>query len=1485
MSRLGGPPIASNGIPVGATVYMESPTSPQYGHVGIMGSDGKVWHWSGSKVLNQSLDHLSSRGFIPYSWGWHGGTPLSYIEAMALDSLLQQRKGQNCGKSQCQKWVGLTYSDALNTSYISSGGSAKIAGSKWGVNSLNGDLSILKDYSSNPFFAFSHASGTDSHKGGLALIGDEGLVNNKSGLFPELVILPNGEIALMGTHGPVLTNLPKGTEVLNNTDTNEFIGVNSYADGTGVDNLKIKDLTVTGDLTVEGNENISGDLNAEDSKYDSVIDETKVSQYTENFENMLDQITGERESTQRILEETYKKNNYKIPVLSEYERLANQAIDPTTRYSYKLNRDLYSRDDEISNYKMLANDASKKYNEALYNMGLAIEQGADVEVVKAWSEIVNKYKDQMIEAEQAIENSLDATMQAFQTFADEVNGIYNNIKENFDADYENGWLGEKTNSNYYNPLIEAADERIKGLEKAYNGALQSAINTYLELGYNLEVATSKAMEEEEVIALNKERKSAVRERTQIELDRTNDRVANYERVNQKIEEQLGYNTNLSDSQFRDVYNDKTANIRRMISEDNRALKNIENMSPEDQKALIDRLNKNSKELIDAQSAYIDNILNNAKRLTDASVNERDKKLSVGGITTYDENGKSIFEKNIEDFKEEGEAIAQAIVDTRVNLTAEAKRMGITDEDEIEEYINNNEKMISLNEQHLDNLKKQSEEHRKIRDYTLEQLNNEKKLLDLAKENEWASKANIQNYYDSVDESLDAQIAAQKKYLESKNLSEEEYQQTKMAIAELEREKHNNALQRMQDTQAFYEKEYNAMTYMVNEYITALGDEKETISETYDEEIDKLQKVNNAKERSIKLTELQNNLENAQNEKKRVYRAGVGFVYEQNREAVKKAKDELEAFYRQDQIDNLTKAKEMETKILDERIEKWNKYLEAIEKVYKTAERNHNINILENLLGVEGWQGVFNELNADMSDFNINYEDGNKIYYGKWTGFLEKYTDLSEKIYNKLEESVGLLKDIKPFITSNADPENKNASIDEVNAKYKQDDIQDYEDKNSVKSWKDKRWRNKVRDFSAVYSTEEGRAFAKGLFTQSEATTMHEQKHTELLAFVREYGLNNIFDIIRGKEDNVTEYSLTELKDAFRIGFDNKLALGELTYSKADIMNDLLNVENGEFDISGTTKEFLSKHSDYLDSLLEMSEEELTKNYGVTKEELQLIKEVRDKMIQEAYATSLTVSEFEEKLSGILSSADMLNANKYFTDNRTAWIDKYGNDYEAALQGAKYGERIDGVEQSIAREHKKIKVINKLIDENEDIAALIRSIDDSGVKTIDGVDFTKEELEKIRAEKIWMNYRSGKYNQIGVDGKVDHYKTLEYVAGLADDVDGVEDKNDIGAFSGGIGTFWDALLKHSFGETGIEELSKTIHTLVEGQTKALDETNTTLFDAVYKNTEGQMKYESTNAGATQAAPNFNLYNYYIAKESNTLEKAIDASGQIKDTYNK
>ena len=114
----------------------------------------------------------------------------------------------------------------------------------------------------------------------------------------------------------------------------------------------------------------------------------------------------------------------------------------------------------------------------------------------------------------------------------------------------------------------------------------------------------------------------------------------------------------------------------------------------------------------------------------------------------------------------------------------------------------------------------------------------------------------------MDDILDEQIKAQKEYMRSNYLSEEAYNEAKMKLASLQREKFNNDLQRMQDVQSFYNKQYEAMNYIVNEYIDALNNEKDNIAETYDDEIEKLEKISNTKERIIKLTELQNNLDNA-----------------------------------------------------------------------------------------------------------------------------------------------------------------------------------------------------------------------------------------------------------------------------------------------------------------------------------------------------------------------------------------------------------------------------------------------------------------------------------------------------------------------------------------------------------------------------------------------------------------------------------------------
>ena len=989
-----------------------------------------------------------------------------------------------------------------------------------------------------------YAQGTKTHQGGLALVGDEGLFKHSSKAFPEIVILPDGKISLMGTEGPVLANLPKGTEVLNNSDTKKMINISSYADGT--------------DPNVEKKE--------EEKK------EKTEEEYKKGWTEYLDDLLKVDERTVALLTENFNKNNEKIPHLNELSNLEKSIYDPVIRGSYQREIELYGQKDDIDYYKKLSDNAKELRNEAMSNLRLAIEKGASLTELQALENIAEKAQEEFEKNEQAIENSVKSLTEAFTNFAEKINDVYENVKTNLDFSYDNGLIGEKTNDNYYNILRVYSENRVKDLNKNLEDAIKRITDAYIEIGYSTEVAYSKAMESSEIMNIKRDRDQAINDRKQIEIDANQNAIAKYERANSRIEERLGYNSDLLDTQFGEVFETRMKNTKSMIEEDKRFLAENENLSYEQRNEIIDRINTNTKAMITDTSNLINNILNNSKKRVEASVNEREKQLSVGGIR----NSEKIYTKNIKDFEKEAEAIVQALADTKSKLREEAILNGLTNEKDIEEYINNHSEIISLNEQYLDTLKKQAEEHKKILDYTVQRLDNEKELLDLSKENEWASISNIQDYYASMDDILDGQIQAQKEYMRSNYLSEDEYNQAKIKLANLQREKFNNDLQRMQDVQSFYNKQYEAMNYIINEYISALNDEKDNIAETYDDEIEKLEKISNTKERIIKLTELQNNLDNAQNEKKRVYRAGVGFVYEQDREAIKKAKDELDNFYEQDQIDNLNKAKEMESKILDDRIEKWQKYLESIEKIYKTAERNENINILENLLGVEGWHGIFNELNTDMEGFIKKYDDGSKIYQGLWDNFLKNYEILSTKIYNKLKESVDVLRSIPKFSTSDVTPDDKKVSDDVKNLNNT-----NYFDPEMIKkygSWKDPS-RRYIRDFKGVAKSKELQE--KYNMDKDAAEYYHEQKWAELFDF---YSKNQelVENIVLGKANNTTEYSIPELLDSIYTGYVKLYKNGMLSLEELESRMDVFTLASENIAIENID---LKKKKDSIKSLL------------------------------------------------------------------------------------------------------------------------------------------------------------------------------------------------------------------------------------------------------------------------------------------------------------
>ena len=153
--------------------------------------------------------------------------------------------------------------------------------------------------------------------------------------------------------------------------------------------------------------------------------------------------------------------------------------------------------------------------------------------------------------------------------------------------------------------------------------------------------------------------------------------------------------------------------------------------------------------------------------------------------------------------------------------------------------------------------------------------------------------------------------------------------------------------------------------------------------------DSLDEVNKQREKEIELIKAKEALENASKEKKRVYRAGVGFVYTTDQEAVKSAQEKVDELERQRdkdniqyQIDSLQQQKEILENIKD------NEQLKALQETAKDT--------LE-ALGVNGAL-VTAILSGSKEEFNATIKAGLDKDIG------EKAANVNNAIASEKEEA-------------------------------------------------------------------------------------------------------------------------------------------------------------------------------------------------------------------------------------------------------------------------------------------------------------------------------------------------------------------------------------------------------------------------------------------------------------------------------------------------
>lgn len=168
----------------------------------------------------------------------------------------------------------------------------------------------------------------------------------------------------------------------------------------------------------------------------------------------------------------------------------------------------------------------------------------------------------------------------------------------------------------------------------------------------------------------------------------------------------------------------------------------------------------------------------------------------------------------------------------------------------------------------------------------------------------------------------------------------------------------------------------------------LRDEKEAY---WDEEISNLEKANEETEKAIELARLEEALENAKNEKtKRVWREGIGWVWETDKEAIKEAQEALDEFNNEQKIAELEKRKEEELSAIDAQIKAWEDYKKAWEDVTDSYEFEQAKQILAQQLGADAEAKILEQKIEQV-----------KEYAEKYKATMKEITDLENTPADKL----------------------------------------------------------------------------------------------------------------------------------------------------------------------------------------------------------------------------------------------------------------------------------------------------------------------------------------------------------------------------------------------------------------------------------------------------------------------------------------------------
>ena len=432
---------------------------------------------------------------------------------------------------------------------------------------------------------------------------------------------------------------------------------------------------------------------------------------------------------------------------------------------------------------------------------------------------------------------------------------------------------------------------------------------------------------------------------------------------------------------------------------------------------------------------------------------------------------------------------------------------------------------------------------------------------------------------------------------------------------------DKALQKQVDrTKEHYEQIYADAGIIKDYEVGFLEDDIDEITRRYDEQIKLLTDKRDLQQETNDLIEAETRLRNAQREKnKRVYREGIGFVWEADRNEIQEAQKALDDLQLEKEISDLEKAKEAEIKAVQDSIDAWEKWYKELTREIDKVEYEH----------AKLRQGIV--------------DDSRGMYYAV-TETVNVYEKLKEAI-----EAAGKAQDEY----NNFDPEDfetdfgenlTNEALQKAQAKYNQDKAEYDMALGDIENYKT--WLQNLKDANAKYDSE-------GNLLSLDQQNGEYQWANETL-----YAVKQAEQAIRDGDEGLLEWATGVLEDKADVLVNNLSA----TYKTMQESKKALEKAQQEYNDAA------NKRADYLNSTLNTNTGEVIDKMDEIQNTITEEKPLEEEPLEEEYSYSSTggswtgsKTEDGNTLGELITGADTEDAgdDSYITEDGKQYVPGIG----------------------------------------------------------------------------------------------------------------------------------------------------------------------------------------------------------------------------------